>query len=463
MRNGQAIEAAASSYRLLLRHMCKSSLYLEASIDKTKENNMTKRLLLLLLGLPGLLVNAQKIVPATSPGAAGFSEQRLQRIDKAMNEWVKKEWLNGCAAIIIRNGKIVYYKAAGYNDLETKAPLQKESIFRIASQTKAITSVAIMMLFEEGKLLLDDPVSKYIPAFKGETVLDKFNAEDSSYTSVPAKRDITIRDLLTHTSGIGYAQIGSKEANALYAKNNITAGIGVTNSTLLEAMNRLGKLPLMHQPGEKFTYGLNTDLLGCLVEVISGTSLADFFRTRIFEPLGMKDSYFTVPEEKASRIVSIYREDSLGHLVKAGTNMLNGPTIASYPLLKTSYFSGGAGLSSSIYDYAVFLQMLLNGGKYDGKQLLARNTVRMMTMNQIGDLSLGDDKFGLGFQVVTEKGSARTPAQAGTFSWGGAFATSYWVDPKEKMVLLFYRQLQGGSHGDVVEKFRALAYQAISD
>jgi len=408
-------------------------------------------------------LSAQKIVPATNAAAAAFSTQGLQRIEQAMNEWSQKEWMNGGVALIIRNGKMVYYKGAGYNDISTKAPLQKESIFRIASQTKAITSVAIMMLFEEGKLLLDDAVSKYIPAFRKQTVLEKFIATDTSYTSIPAKREITIRDLLTHTSGLGYAQIGSKEANAIYAKNDITAGIGVSNSTLLAAMNRLGKLPLMHQPGEKFTYGLNTDLLGCLVEVVSGSSLDDFFKTRIFDPLGMKDTYFFIPQEKAGRLVNLYTEDSLGHLEKSDGNMLNGPTVVNYPLIKSSYYSGGAGLSSTAYDYAVFLQMLLNGGKYDGKQLLSRNSVRMMTMNQIGDLSLGADKFGLGFQVVTERGSGRTPANEGTFSWGGAFATSYWVDPKEKMVLLFYRQLQGGSHGDVVEKFRALVYSALAD
>jgi CubicO group peptidase (beta-lactamase class C family) len=228
-------------------------------------------------------------------------------------------------------------------------------------------------------------------------------------------------------------------------------------------MTRLGTLPLMHQPGEKWTYGLNNDLLGSLVELISGVSLDEFFRTRIFEPLGMKDTYFTIPQAKALRLVNLYTEKADGTLVKAGTNMLNGPVTANYPLVKTSYFSGGAGLSSTLYDYAIFLQMLLNNGEYNGKRLLGRNTVRMMTINQIGDLSLGDDKFGLGFQIVSEKGSGRTPAQAGTFSWGGAFATSYWVDPKEKMVLLFYRQLQARTHNEVVEKFRALTYQAIND
>ena len=407
---------------------------------------------------------AQKIVTVASPEAAGFSSQRLQKLDQAMNEWVEKGWMNGAAALVIRDGKIAYYKATGYNDLESKAALKKDDIFRIASQTKAITSVAIMMLFEDGKLLPDDPVSKYIPAFKNQSVLASFNMEDTTYTTVPVTKGITIRQLLTHTSGLGYAMIGSKEANAIYAKNNIPVGIGVKNDKLLDAMNRLAKLPLMHQPGEKFTYGLNTDLLGCLVEVISGKTLDEFFRTRIFEPLGMKDTYFLIPASKASRLVNLYREDSLGKLEKAEKeNMLNAPITSAYPLVKSDYYSGGAGLSATIYDYGIFLQMLLNNGKYNGQRLLSRNTVRMMTMNQIGDISLGDDKFGLGFQVVTERGSARTPAREGTFSWGGAFATSYWVDPKEKLVLLFYRQLQGSTHGDVVEKFRALTYQAIAE
>lgn len=419
---------------------------------------------LFFIGLQYSFLSAQVLTTATDPATVGFSAARLQRIDKAMNDWVSNGWINGAVGLIIRNGKIVYYKAAGYNDLDNKTPMPKDGIFRIASQSKAIVSVALMILFEEGKLLLDDPVSRYIPAFKKQQVLNTFNPADTTYTTVPAKKEITIRELLTHTSGLGYAQIGSKEANAIYAKNNITAGIGVMDDNLLNAMNRLAKLPLMHQPGEKWTYGLNSDLVGCLIEVISGMSLTDFLRTRIFEPLGMKDTYFSIPENKHSRLVNLYRQDSTDHLVKADGNMLNGPTIANYPLQKSTYYSGGAGLSSTIYDYAVFLQMLLNNGIYNGKRILSRNSVRMMTMNQIGDVIFrGTDKFGLGFQIVTEAGSARTPSQPGTFSWGGAFSTSYWVDPKEKMVFLVYRQLQNTTHGEIAEKFRSLTYQAIND
>jgi len=418
-------------------------------------------LTLAMLLLVTSIAAAQKITPATSVESVGFSSERLKRIDANLDAWVKNGWMNGAAAMIIRNGKIVYYKSSGYNDPETKQLLAKDGIFRIASQTKAITSVAAMMLYEEGKFLLDDPVSKYIPEYKNEKVLDQFNEKDTSYTTVPAKRDITIRDLLTHTSGLGYAQIGSKEANAIYAKSKITAGLAVMNDKLSDAMTRLGTLPLMHQPGEKWTYGLNLDLLGYLVEIWSGMTLDEFFHNRIFVPLEMNDSYFNVPKEKASRLVNFFQEDSLGHLKKA-ESVENNSLPINFPLLKKQYFSGGGGLSSTIYDYGVFLQMLLNGGTYNGHQLLSRNTVRMMTMNQIGDLNQGNNKFGLGFSIVTEEGSRLMPMQAGTYSWGGAFSTTYWVDPKEKMVVVLYRQMWG-SHGEIPDLFRVLVYQALRD
>jgi CubicO group peptidase (beta-lactamase class C family) len=424
---------------------------------------MKKHILLLLLLTSTIYGAFSQTITTGTPEAAGFSSERLKKLDGAMDEWVKKGYMNGASALIIRNGKIAYYKASGYNDLDTKEALQKDAIFRIASQSKAITSAAIMMLFDDGKLLLSDPVSLYIPSFKNQKVLVNLNMADTTYTTVPANREVTIKDLMTHTSGIGYAMIGSKESNAIYAKSKLTAGIGGTDESLVTAMTRLGTLPLMHQPGEKWTYGLNQDLLGALVEVISGTSLDEFFRTRIFEPLGMKDTYFNLPQDKAKRLVNLYTETPDGKLVKAGNNMLNGPVSPNYPLVKKTYFSGGAGLSSTIYDYGIFLQMLANDGKYNGKRLLGRNTVRMMTSNQIGDMVFRDNKFGLGFLVVSESGAGLTPAQIGTYSWSGAFATNYWVDPKEKLVLLFFRQLQARTHNEVVEKFRALTYQALED
>lgn len=406
-----------------------------------------------------------KVLMEAAPEAGGFSAARLARLDSGMNDWVKKNWINGSVALIARKGKIVYYKAYGYNNLETKEPLDKTSIYRIASQTKAITTVAAMMLWEQGKFGIDDPVSKYIPTFANQTVLDKFSPKDTTYTTVPAKRAITIRDILTHTSGIGYAGIGTPEANAIYAKGKVTGGVGIRNDNLSDAMTRLGTLPLLFQPGERWMYGVNTDLLGYLVELWSGMSLEEYFTTQIFQPLGMKDTHFNLPQEKASRLVNFFQETKDG--LKLQDKAL-GVIDMKFPLQQHSYFSGGGGLSSTIYDYAVFLQMLLNGGEYNGVRLLSHNTVRLMTMNQIGDLfvNLGvptENKFGFGFSIVTENGSRLSPNQAGTYSWGGAFSTSYWVDPKEEMVVLIYRQLFGSHVADTDRAFKPLVYQAIND
>ena len=405
-----------------------------------------------------------KMLQPAAPEAAGMSAERLKRIDTMLNGWIDRSRTNGAVALLLRNGKIVYHKAFGYDDEAKKVPMRTDHIFRIASQTKAVTSVAIMMLYEEGKLLLDDPISRYIPEFAKPVVLDRFNAADSSYTTVPAKSEITIRHLLTHTSGIGYAQIGSRESNAIYAKADLTAGIGAGPEHVLGPdMKKLAKLPLMHGPGERWTYGLNTDLLGYLVEVLSGTTLDQFFRTRIFEPLGMKDTYFNVPAEKQARVVTLYQEAG-GKLAKAKPAVnVNGNFLIDYPKTGTNYFSGGAGLSSTTLDYAIFLQMLLNGGEYNGKRILSRNSVRMMTINQIGDVAFGNNKFGLGFGITTEKGSSIIPTQEGTFEWGGAFSTLYWVDPKEKLVGILYRQLWGTTHGDAANKFKVMVYSAIND
>ncbi len=402
-----------------------------------------------------------KILQPAKPETVGFSPERLKRIDGNINDWIKDGRLNGCAALIIRNGKIIYNKAFGYDDLEKIKPIRTDNIFRIASQTKAITSTAILMLYEEGKFLLDDAVSRYIPEFAKQQVLDKFNPVDSSYTTVPAKTEITIRQLLTHTSGIGYAQIGSKEANAIFSKANITAGIGVEKGRMLaDDMKKLGKIPLMHQPGEKFTYGLNTDLLGYLVEVVSGMRLDEFFRKKIFDPLGMNDTYFYLPAAKQNRLVGFFEEVDK-KLVKRTLVQEGWKVDANYPNGDGTYLSGGGGLSSTMLDYAIFLQMILNGGEYNGKRILSRNTVRMMTMNQIGDVNFGNNKFGLGFQITTEKGSSILPTPEGVFEWGGAFATTYWADPKEHLIGIFYRQLYKSTFGEIGNKFKVLVYQAL--
>ncbi|HLK29945.1 MAG TPA: serine hydrolase domain-containing protein [Puia sp.] len=406
--------------------------------------------------------NAQPVLSTQlQTGASGMSAQRLMRIDNTVQEYINKKWLNGAVAIIYKNGKLAYYKAFGYDDIDKKTMMQKDEIFRIASQTKALTSTAILILYEQGKLLIDDPVSKYIPEFNKQVVLDKFNAVDTTYTTVPAKREVTIRDLLTHTSGIGYAGIGTPEMNAIYAKNGIPAGLGAIDASLLDKMKTLGKLPLNFQPGEKWMYGLNTDLLGCLVEVISGTNLEEFIRKNICVPLGMNDTYFNLPKEKVNRLTTVYTEDSLQHIIKWDIHHFG--VDPSYPLIAKHYFSGGAGLSSTAFDYAVFLQMIMNGGIYNGHRILSKRTVEMMTSNQIGDVPFGDNKFGLGFQITTEKGAAKGPWSEGSFSWGGFFGTSYWADPKEKLVCLFMTQQTPNSHGDIAEKFKALVYQAIGE
>jgi len=409
--------------------------------------------------IPVLFVSAQTLVE-TKPETAKFSGERLQRIDRFLQEQVDSNRIPGAVALIARHGKIVYYKAFGYADTENRKPLQRDAVFRIASQTKAVTSVAVMMLYEEGRFLLDDPVSVYIPAFAKPQVLDKYNPADTTYTTVPAKREITIRDLLTHTSGIGYAGIGTPEANAIYAKGNIPSGIGTPNDKLGEAIQRLGALPLMHQPGERWTYGLNTDVLGYLVEVVSGMSLDEFFRKRIFEPLGMKDTYFYLPASRHDRLVKLHtqnRERKLAPYPSVGN------IDPDFPKLAGTFYSGGAGLSSSIYDYAVFLQALLDGGVYNGKRILSPAIIRMMTSNQVGELSLGQRKFGLGFGLTTEAEAARLPPSEGTFDWGGAFVITYWVDPAEGIVGLLFTNMFPNSTGAMSAKFKVLVYQALTE
>lgn len=397
------------------------------------------------------------------PESVNISSDRLNRIDTMLLQSIDKEWIAGAVGFIARDGKIIYNRSFGVSDLENKLPMQTDNIFRIASQTKAIASIGLMMLFEEGKFLLDDPISKYIPEFAHPQVLDKFNEKDTTYSAIPAHREITVRDLLTHTSGIDYADIGSPVMCAIYAKAGIPAGFGDkniifdNNTVLSDKMKALGKLPLIHQPGEKFTYGLNVDVLGYLIEVLSGEKLDQYLRKHLFEPLGMNDTWFYLPEEKHVRLVKVNTENADRHV----TSMPQGPV--NYPLLKGTYFSGGAGLSSTTKDYAIFLQMLLNNGEYKGKRFLSRHTVELITCNQIGDLNHGINKFGLGFEITTERGQAVLGISEGSFAWGGYFGTTYWADPKEKLVCLLFMQQSPLSHGEIQSKFKALVYQTLTD
>jgi CubicO group peptidase (beta-lactamase class C family) len=393
----------------------------------------------------------------STPESVKISSERLNRIDTMLIQSINKGWISGAVGFIARDGKIIYNRSFGVSDLDNKLPMQTDNIFRIASQTKAIASIGLMMLFEEGKFLLDDRVSKYIPEFANPQVLDKFNEKDTTFTTIPAKREITIRDLLTHTSGIDYAGIGSPVMKAIYSKAGITGGFGSDKVTIGDDIKILGKQPLVHQPGERFTYGLNVDVIGYLIEILSGEKLDHYLKSRIFDPLGMTDTWFYLPEEKQGRLVKVSTENTDNQVVSMPQDMVN------YPLLKGNYFSGGAGLSSTTKDYAIFLQMLLNKGGYNGKKLLSSRTVELITSNQIGDLNLGVDKFGLGFQITTERGQSVLGISEGSFAWGGYFGTTYWADPEKKLVCLLFMQQAPLSHGEIQSKFKAMVYQTLTD
>jgi CubicO group peptidase (beta-lactamase class C family) len=384
---------------------------------------------------------------------------KLAKIDGLVNEYISKNWLKGAVSIVIKDNQVVQYKGYGYADATTKKPMKKDAIFRIMSQSKAITSIGIMILYEQGKLLLDQPISDFIPEFKHPVVLDKFNDADTTYTTVPAKSEISFRQLLTHTSGLDYTDIGSSKVAAIYAKNHIPSGLGYFDANLLERMKALGKLPLSFQPGEKWQYGLNSDLLGCLIEVISGMNLEDFLQKNLFGPLGMKDTYFNVPASKADRIATVYTEDSLGNIIPWSHQFRH--IDPDYPIMKKHYFSGGAGLSSTAFDYAIFMQMLLNGGKYNGHRILSKRTVEMITSGQLKDGLFGDDNMGLGFGITSETTAAKGPRNAGSFSWGGYYGTTYWADPKAHLVCLFLTQQNPNSHGDLEAKFEAMVYSSL--
>ena len=402
---------------------------------------------------------AQVIQTNTSKQNPVIDYKRLAIVDSVLNEYVNNHWINGAVTIIVKDNQLIQYKGYGFADADTKKPMANNTIFRIMSQTKAIVSVGAMMLYEEGKFLLDEPIADFIPEFRHPVVIAKYNRSDTTYTTVPAKREITFRDLLTHTSGIGYADIGNDSMVAIYAKAKIPSGLGFFDADLLQKMKALGRLPLAFQPGEKWMYGLNSDLLGCLIEVISGMNLEDYLRKKIFEPLGMKDTYFNLPKDKFSRLASVYTEDVPGHIINWSHTFRN--IDPDYPMMTKHYFSGGAGLSSTAFDYAIFLQMLLNGGVYNGQRILSSRTVELMIQNQIGSIPFRTSKFGLGFEITTSEGAAIGARSIGTFSWGGYYGTTYWADPEKKLVCLIMTQQTPNSHGDLSKKFEVAVYQAL--
>ncbi|WKN42421.1 serine hydrolase domain-containing protein [Tunicatimonas pelagia] len=395
------------------------------------------------------------------PESVGMSAERLARIDAMAKEAVEDNEVPGLVALVARKGKIVYHKAFGTANSSGRK-LEKDAIFRIASQTKAVTATAVMMLWEEGLFRLDDPISKYIPEFKNPQVLDRFRYADTSYTTQPAENEITIRHLLTHTSGLGYGFIdGDERFKMIYEKAGIIDAFTTQDITIEENIKKLAKLPLHFNPGEKYSYAEGLDVLGYFVEIMSGQPYDDFLREHLFEPLGMNDTWFYLPNNKADRLVAVQRWNDSQWERYSG----NGYD-ADYPVKGAkTFFAGGAGLSSTAKDYATFLQMYLNGGELNGIRILSRMTVQSIMGNQIGDFWEGSGRhYGLAFGVLTPEGQDQGGrGSTGTFDWGGYFNTQYFADPQEELIGIIMKQTRGSNGDGTGWKFRILVNQAVDD
>lgn len=399
-----------------------------------------------------------------------FSAERLSRIDRVLQQYVDEGRIAGAVALVMQDGRPAYERAFGWSDKETGTRMATDSLFRIASQTKAITSAAILSLMEEGKLTLSDPAGKYIPEFSKTTVAVQ---ENGKMNVVPAKRAITIQDLLTHTAGISYG--AEPHIAALYEAKGLgpAAGSGWyivdKNEPVCATMERLATLPFVAQPGEAFVYGYNTDVLGCIVERASGMALDQFIRTRITEPLGMKDTQFYLPRDQRKRLTTVYGSGPDGKIVRAPEGAKGQGHFVEGPRRN---FSGGAGLVSTARDYARFLEMTRNGGVLEGVRILAPRTVALMSTNLVGGLHANAGQasspntspglgFGLGFQTVERYGASGMEAP-GAFGWGGAYGTLGRVDPDARLTILFMIQLLP-NQTDVQGKFDNLVYQALTN
>lgn len=422
---------------------------------------------LLLAGLSALAGESPKQRPASAapvlwqPAAAGMSNERVVRIAKTMQRYVDEGRIAGTVTWLMRRDKLVHFEATGFADLDSKTPMRTDTIFRIASMSKAVTSIAAMILIEEGRLSLETPVSTFFPGFKNTTVALRPPAgamADSPATIVKAKREITVRDLLTHTAGIGY---GGGPAAAQWKAAGIQGWYLADRAEPVAAVvERMAALPFDAQPGEAFVYGYGTDILGAVIEKASGQPLDVFFRERIFEPLKMVDTSFFLPPEKRSRLATVYTRTEDGTLVRAPeAGMVAQGAYVDGP---RQCFAGGAGLLSTVGDYSRILRMLAKGGSLDGVRILAPKTVALMSSNFVGNLyNEGRTGFGLGFEVVEHMGRSGRYGSEGAFGWGGAYYTSYWIDPEEDMMGLYFSQLVPYGGVDLLNKFRTMAYAAI--
>lgn len=415
-----------------------------------------------------LFAQAPNILQPAPPATVDMSADRLEMLDAFIQNYIDKGWFPGGEFLIARKGKIVYHKTFGHQTPEKVKAYQKDDIYRLASMTKAMTSVSIMQLFEQGKIGLDDPIHYYIPGFKDAQVmqLDTYNAQDTSIQTTPAERPITIRHLLTHTSGITYGSFQQDPVRAVYDKHGMLAvGLSHPDWSTETFINNLAKVPLTFQPGTKYSYGLSMDVLGRIIEVASGMSLSEYFQKNIFEPLGMEDTGFYLPKSKHERVVPVYTQNQ-----EKGIHINEDPIIDYPKMTDNKHYAGGGGLSGTAMDYARFIQALVNDGTYNGHRLLGRKTIEVMTADQLMVLNKEGTGYSqrpgltycLGFALTTEEGAGWSAKSPGTYEWGGYFNTKYFIDPAEDLIFVGMSQIVPFYHQEFWDRVYALVYGAVN-
>lgn len=424
------------------------------------------RLMILFLLVQTSCTVGQKVKPAiVQVGQVTDSKKDFSDLDEYIQENIDAGVIPGGTFYVAHKGEVLYDKALGKSDVDKNIDFKRNDIFRIASMTKAFTSVAIMQLYEQGLLQLDDPVSKYIPEFKHMTILDEFNEVDSSFTTVPAQNELTIRHLLTHTSGLYYGTFVRGKHQAVYMKTGLAQlGIYTPNMTTIEMARLIATAPLMHEPGQQWTYGLNMDVLGAVIEVITKKKLSLIFLTEIFYPLGMHNSHFYLPEAKYQMLAPMFTYSPEGKMIHSPDPNANFPIF-----LNKGHYAGGGGASSTAVDYGRFLQALLNKGEFNGKRILQEETISLMLSEQISQLNAQGkgmspkpgESFCLGHRLVTVENEHTAPFSAGTFSWGGYFNSKWWVDPKKEIVFVGMTNILPFPHERFWPEMYELVYSII--
>ncbi len=412
-------------------------------------------LLLLLLSTVSLAADFDKV----RPERLGMSSERLERLDAVLKSYVENDQIAGQVVMVLRKGKVAYASANGMQNIEAGIPMSEDTMFRIASQTKAIVSTGIMILHERGALDISDNLERHIPEWADMQVA--VANSNGGYDLEPARRSITLRNLLTHTGGMSY---GSGPAADKWEQAGFQGWyFADRDEPVGETIARMASLPLDEHPGERWIYGYNTDILGAVIEKASGMDLASFLKQEIFDPLSMNDTHFYLPEEKRGRLATVYRPKAGGGIeARPETNGMQSQGM--YDKGPRVSFSGGAGLLSTANDYAKFLQMTLNGGEFNGERILSRKTIELMTTNHLGDIPFRDGTgFGLGFSVVTDLGARGSLGSVGEYGWGGAYHSTYWVDPEEELVVVYLTQIIPATGLDDYAKLRSGIYQAIID